>query len=357
MADSIEETLWLACAAGDMETVKSILEQHPLANVNWVGPEKGDAPLHRACRFGHIEIVKELMRHPEIKVNQGNTGNGGPFYLACQEGFVKIVRWLLADPRIDPTMTQKELATPFYIACQEGRHEVVSLLLGDPRIDPNQADVDEATPFNSACERGHDTVVSLLLEDPRLDVNKPMESQAAPILFAAQNGNLSIVQRMLASAKEIDTKRVSTLTDSAAAEHARLMVHFPKQNYETEEDLKRRQQHNMVIANMIEEYERDPITVRHRLRQTRGIREHFIGHTFALVVFFSDGFATATKATPPPVARFFEICVRLPLDLQMVLCNRAFGSSREIVSFRDSEPGFKCLLRSVTWGNARLVIT
>ena len=70
----------------------------------------------------------------------------------------------------------------------------------------------------------------------------------------------------------------------------------------------------------------------------------------SLVVFYSDSFVVINeRLAHSDTRRFFSITSRLPLDLQMVLCNRAFGSPRDIILSRDSEPGFRLLARTTTW--------
>ena len=70
------------------------------------------------------------------------------------------------------------------------------------------------------------------------------------------------------------------------------------------------------------------------------------------MIFLSDDFlamspAPQGKATEwdltVGVRRFFAIAVKLPMDLQMVLCNRIFGSGKDIVLTKSSEPGFRKL--------------
>jgi len=80
------------------------------------------------------------------------------------------------------------------------------------------------------------------------------------------------------------------------------------------------------------------------------LRGDFVGHLFALVVFHSDDFVVINEKTAhSDTRRFFRITSQLPLDLQMVLCNRVFGSPRDIVLSKRSEPYFKCLARTTTW--------
>jgi len=224
------------------------------------------------------------------------------------------------------------------------------MLLADPRIDPNKPKNDGTTPFFAACENGHKEVVSLLVADPRID-HKANINQTTRLWQASQNGHLAGVQHLLASEKEIDTTMRSAFNNQTAAEQGRAIGgRTTKEENETEEDFQRRRTNAPLCADLIDEYERDPVAVRHRLRRQPGLREHFIGHLFALVVFHSDSFAVINERTAHSYnRRFFKITSQLPLDLQMVLCNRIFGSPRDIILSRDSEPGFQLLTRTTTW--------
>jgi len=315
MAESKEQGLWLACTEGDLETARA-LANDPTIDVNWSGLEKEDTPLHRACRFGQLEIVKVLLARSEIEVNKGNKGSASPFFIACQEGRKEVVSLLLADPRVDPIKPNKREVSALFMACQEGRTEVVSLLLADPRIDPNKTDDEGFTP----------------------------------LWFTSQEGYLVSVQHLLASGREIDTKMISTHNNKTAAEQGRVVGTAAKGADQTEEDYERGKINGPLCADLIDGYERDPVAVRHRLHRQPGLREYFIGHLFALVVFHADFFAIINEKTAHSYTRrFFRITSQLPLDLQMVLCNRIFGSPRDIILSRDSEPGFRLLARTTTW--------
>jgi len=80
----------------------------------------------------------------------------------------------------------------------------------------------------------------------------------------------------------------------------------------------------------------------------------FIGYTFSLVIFFTDGFlrvkSESVSAAAPGVERFLTIASQFPMELQMVLCNRLFDSARNMVLSKHSEPGFLWLARpSLPW--------
>ena len=56
---SKEQELWKACSSGNLDLVKS-LSNDPAVNFNWVGPEKGDTSLHRACYFAIFMLWRSL---------------------------------------------------------------------------------------------------------------------------------------------------------------------------------------------------------------------------------------------------------------------------------------------------------
>ena len=134
MSISKEQQLWDASSKGNLDLVVQ-LAKDPFVNVNWIGPDRNDLLIHRACRFGHVEVVEILLQHPAVDVNAANAGKATLLYIACQEGHVAVVSLLLKDPRIDVNQPDHEDVTPFYMACQNEHRDVVSLH-ADPRIDP-----------------------------------------------------------------------------------------------------------------------------------------------------------------------------------------------------------------------------
>jgi len=237
MKDEKEEKLWRASMDGDLTVVKSLLGAKNI-NVNWVGPERSDTPLHRACRFGKLEVAEELMRHATIDVNSRNGGG----------------------------------ATPLFIACQQGHKDIVARLLGDPRVNVGQVDNENYPLLFVACQDGHLDTVFLLLSDPRVDVNAAANNGCTGLWIAAQNGHMASVQLLLASPFEVDTRRVSTYNDTTPAKMARMFASVSMQAWETEADVVRRKGTCLDIALLIDSYERDTVGVRTSLRSIPAIR-------------------------------------------------------------------------------------
>lgn len=48
--------------------------------------------------------------------------------------------------------------------------------------------------------------------------------------------------------------------------------------------------------------------------------------------------------------RFFKIAMRLPMELQMMLCNILFDYGKDVILTKDSEPAFRSLAKEFTMG-------
>jgi len=70
---------------------------------------------------------------------------------------------------------------------------------------------------------------------------------------------------------------------------------------------------------------------------------------FAMVVFVSDGLLQVTQGdgSTTAAAKFFSVAAQLPLELQMMLCYRVKGSSKEIIRGKDREMAFKELAKRI----------
>jgi len=285
--------LWDACASGNLDLAKFLLNSNLSLDMNWRGLEKGDTPLHRACRFGHLHLVEILLKLSTVDVNAENAG----------------------------------LATPFLIACQNGHTEVVLLLMADMRV----------------------------------DLNKPAKDLTTPLWFASQNGRLDIVQFMLASDREVHTKTKcaagpAAWNDKTTAEIGRLQATRNIVSYESEEDYKLSQQNGPLIADLIDAFNLDPVLTRQQLRELPELRDFFISDLFAQVIFLcedlltvrAESSASSSANNNNKAARFFQIARCLPIELQMMLCNRVFGAGKDMVLTKHSEPAFKKLGLALT---------
>ena len=83
--------------------------------------------------------------------------------------------------------------------------------------------------------------------------------------FASQNGHLDVVRHLLASDRFVITHTMSDFNGKTAAEQARVMQERPRSgDDEAEEEFLRRRANCNQIADLIEAYGLDPLTIRRK---------------------------------------------------------------------------------------------
>ena len=159
---------------------------------------------------------------------------------------------------------------------------------------------------------------------------------------------------ILASGREVNTKTktidgTGLWNSKTAAEIARFQGIRERDVEETDEEFSKSQQNGPLIATLLDTFDADPVTTRQQLRELPEVRDPFISDLFALVIFLCDDLLSVRTESSPfgtstrKAARFFQIARSLPIELQMLLCNRAFGAGKNSVLSKHSEPAFKGL--------------
>jgi len=79
---SIELLLVILAERGEVTVVEKILREKPDVNVNWMLHGNWSA-LHKACIYGHDNVVALLLAHPKIDVNVKCYYGYTPLLLDC----------------------------------------------------------------------------------------------------------------------------------------------------------------------------------------------------------------------------------------------------------------------------------
>jgi len=240
----------------------------------------------------------------------------------------KVAELIRQDPGFDVNMVHDGNGnTLLHYACLDShRSPVIPLLLAHPDIDVNVKNINRYTPFYWACG-GFTSSVREMLKDSRVKVNEPDSVGRTPLRYAACFGHLDIIKLWMVSGREMDLGEPGNYyTDAIGA---------AKKKDKTE-----------VVA-LLERFKSDATQTRHAMRVELGVLDELAAELFALVVFVSDGLLQINDMNSTPAPKFFRLTSQLPLELQMVLCYRLVGSSKEIISGKDSEVAFKFLAKSI----------
>ncbi len=98
--------------------------------VNMKGPSYDDnKSIYIACLHGKEDIVKILLRHPEV---DPSSCNNRALTAARKNGHLGIVKLLLQDSRVDPSIDENAV---LYNSIRNGHLDIVKILIEDFRVD------------------------------------------------------------------------------------------------------------------------------------------------------------------------------------------------------------------------------
>jgi len=228
--------LYIAANAGDINTLRSLLEcETPKVDINQAA-ENGVTPLMVAAQYGHLDILRELLlkKDPNLDVNKAlnvATENGDiniikelllskypnldvnkALYTAAKLGHTHIVRELLLcnDPKVNVNQPNADGMTPLMVTAQQGHADVVRELIQskDHNVNVNQAVAAGSTALHVAAKLGHVDVVKELLQstNPKVNINQANQSGFTPLYFAITSSHKEIVHELILNGCDVYQK-------------------------------------------------------------------------------------------------------------------------------------------------------
>jgi hypothetical protein len=212
----------------------------------------------------------------------------------------------------------------FHLACIKGNIPLLKTLLSKPDVDVNSRDHESSTPFSSAVFNNNESVVELLLKDQRVDINEQDGKMRSPFWWAAYSGYDRIIKMMIGCGRDFNTE---TKGDHYGTKLSSLEIAIKNGNDSA--------------VNLIRLFNEHPERAR---MQALGWTPASL---FASVVFVCDGHLRIKPATDDDnkVKRFFKVVTQLPMELQMIVCQRACFFARDTIVSKDSEQGFRTITK------------
>ena len=115
----------LYCRFNGLSTVNTLLERGADPSVKG---RKGDTALHFAARRGNEEIVKILLQHSKVNVNDKDASGKTALHLACNEGHSNVCQ-LLLNYGADIKAVSEDKTTPLHSAILNGHSQVAIMIL------------------------------------------------------------------------------------------------------------------------------------------------------------------------------------------------------------------------------------
>lgn len=150
-----------ASRLGHLETALTLLEKPYAVNINHAD-RHGLTALGYAADRPHPEIVKELLKIPDIDIEARDNAGNTPLLLAARKGATQTAK-ILIDHNADINAHNRRDSTALHLASLRGKDGLVKLLL-EYQVPVSQEDQDGATPLFLAAQGGHSRVMDLLIQ-------------------------------------------------------------------------------------------------------------------------------------------------------------------------------------------------
>ncbi|XP_058756398.1 ankyrin repeat-containing protein ITN1-like [Vicia villosa] len=160
--------------------------------------ELGETALFTAAEKGHLDVVKELLKHSTLQtVAKKNRSGFDPLHIAASQGHHAIVQVLLDyDPSLSKTIGPSN-STPLITAATRGHVEVVNELLSKDGSLLEIARSNGKNALHLAARPGHIEIVKALLsKDPQLARRTDKKGQTA-LHMAVKGQSCDVVKLLL----------------------------------------------------------------------------------------------------------------------------------------------------------------
>ena len=182
--------------------------------------KKGDTPLHVACRYGHIKIVRYLTKEePCSQVIPNDTTGELPLHIACYRRDLVLVKQVsdcdvntktkcaIRKRKCPDLWLAEECDTPLHVACRQRNLEIVKYLCEEKHCCANVQNAAGELPLHIACGRTRSDGQTLDIVKAVSDCNVNTQTQkdkATPLHVACRQSDLETV-RYLCKEKHCDT--------------------------------------------------------------------------------------------------------------------------------------------------------
>ena len=239
-------------------------------------------------------------------------------------------------PELDINAKSCSGDTALMCASMRNNDNVVKFLLAHPDIDTNKSTLNGETALSLGCWNGATSIVKLLLLNPSVDAANQNKQGCTPLWDAVYSGHINTINWLIASDKHLgDVKNDKGSWMSTGSRTA----------IELATGLSRHE-----IAELLKRFVVRPKQIKHEIRVNLKFKNAMASELFSLVVFLCDDLVKEIDSGISDLcvsSRFFAITKRLPMELQMVVCNRAVGSAKDTILTKDSEPAFMTLAASL----------
>ncbi|XP_071085224.1 putative ankyrin repeat protein RF_0381 [Haliotis cracherodii] len=179
-----DNILHQTCRGGDVETVRSVLEQDKL-DINCRGKNE-ETPVMMAAMAGHGELVDFLMKKGADMSLVNNVGDN-ILHQACRGGDIDTVRRVLAQDKLDINSKGWRGKTPLMAAAESNRNRLLNFLISNG-ANLSLVNENDDNILHIACYNKAENLVEHILAPDMVDINARNKDGKTAAMIAEDNG-------------------------------------------------------------------------------------------------------------------------------------------------------------------------
>ncbi|XP_039173972.1 ankyrin repeat-containing protein BDA1-like [Eucalyptus grandis] len=226
----MEQRMLEAARKGNIHELDDLISSNELILEEMDLEGAGHTPLHVACVAGHLDFVRELLKHIPKLVEKVNADGFSPLHIVAARGDVEIARELLiVGPQLC-SVKGRERRVPLHYAAANGKVDVMKVLLAASPESVEETTAREETVFHLAVKNNRFEAVVVLVDHLKqhkkeqvvnfLLYKHAMESEVMEV-NAMNDSGLTPLDISTPLRREAGDREIREILISAGAKHGR----------------------------------------------------------------------------------------------------------------------------------------
>lgn len=191
----MDRHLYQTVLKGDIVTFLKLIQENETLITQTVA-ESSNTVLHLAARFGHLDLVLEILKLCPDMVVAENDDLDTPLHEACREGEVEVVKVLMAADEEVIGKLNRRGESVLFVACERGKLQVVKQLIGFEWLLMHELDAFMCS-IHVAAAAGHTEIVNEILKVRPEFARKYTSEGYSPLHLACSRGQVETTRELL----------------------------------------------------------------------------------------------------------------------------------------------------------------
>ncbi|KAK3430110.1 hypothetical protein EUGRSUZ_E01536 [Eucalyptus grandis] len=218
----MERRMLEAARKGNVHELDDLISSNELILEEMDLEGAGHTPLHVACVAGHLDFVRELLKHMPKLVEKVNADGFSPLHIVAARGDVEIARELLTVGLHLCSVKGRERRVPLHYAAANGKVDVMKVLLTASPESVEETTAREETALHLAVKNNRFEAVVVLVDHLKQHkkeqvINWKDHKGNTALHLAAAGKNFEVVNFLLCKhAVESEVVEVNSVNDSGS---------------------------------------------------------------------------------------------------------------------------------------------